>query len=273
LAIDLDGNKLYWADHGLNVIQRDNLDKSNLQTLFNAADGLDTPLGVATYGSTGVTCYPLTRDHTGQGNNPSASPAASTGCANGKYTAGQSITLTAAPAAGWQVSGWSGTNNDGSTTTTNTLTMPAANHAVSVIYQLGAINYDFFVPFVTHVPFAGPTCYSGPDEGEDNDSHDQATGPLCQGTFLGLPNDQKDFFYFDTKAQGNISVVVTGHRGEGVQLQLYYGTTPLDDDTEQEDGLSVAWPNGAPGRYYVILYTETPKPNETRGYSLQVSYP
>ncbi len=80
-------------------------------------------------------CYSLIRAHSGSGNNPVATPASSTGCGTGQYIPGQSISLTAAPSAGWRVAGWGGTNNDGSTSTTNTVTMPAANHTVSVAYE------------------------------------------------------------------------------------------------------------------------------------------
>ena len=81
-----------------------------------------------------VTCYALTLSHTGQGSDPIASPTNSTGCSAGQYTGSASITLTAAPAAGWQVSSWTGTNNNNSTATTNTVTMPANAHSASVTY-------------------------------------------------------------------------------------------------------------------------------------------
>ncbi|MCZ2113385.1 MAG: SBBP repeat-containing protein [Anaerolineae bacterium] len=81
------------------------------------------------------TCYKLTLGHTGQGGDPTASPANSTGCGAGQYTAGQSISLTASPASGWRVKNWSGTINDGSQATTNNVTMPAAAHTASVAYE------------------------------------------------------------------------------------------------------------------------------------------
>lgn len=52
--------------------------------------------------------------------------------------------------------------------------------------------------------------------------------------FTGRPDDRLDYFRFDTSA-------------------------------------SVA--NGAAGRYYVQIYTETPHPAETRTYSMLVNYP
>ena len=83
-------------------------------------------------------CFTLTRNHSGQGSDPAASPNKSAGCSAGQYVAEESITLTATPAAGWRVAGWGGTNNDAGTATTNTVTMPAANHTVSVTYQPAA---------------------------------------------------------------------------------------------------------------------------------------
>ena len=120
-----------WNTH---EIRRANGDTSNSQVLFLSTDGVNEPRGVALSYSSSVTCYLLTRSHSGQGDDPVASPNKSTGCSNGQYVAGESITLTATPATGWSVSGWSGTNNDASTSTTNSVTMPAANHAVSVAY-------------------------------------------------------------------------------------------------------------------------------------------
>jgi photosystem II stability/assembly factor-like uncharacterized protein len=80
-------------------------------------------------------CYALTLSHIGNGSDPVASPANSTGCATGKYIAGETIQLSgAAPETGWQITGWTGTTNDVSTAATNTVTMPAADHAASVTY-------------------------------------------------------------------------------------------------------------------------------------------
>jgi hypothetical protein len=82
------------------------------------------------------TCYALSLNHTGQGSDPVASPSRSTACAaEGQYVPGEAITLSGAvPAEGWQITGWTGTANDNSTAGTNTLTMPASDHTVSVHY-------------------------------------------------------------------------------------------------------------------------------------------
>jgi len=80
-------------------------------------------------------CYALTLNHTGNGTNPTASPTNSTGCAAGSYHATEEITLSGAvPDEGYEIGSWSGTNNNSSTASTNTLTMPAGPRTVSVNY-------------------------------------------------------------------------------------------------------------------------------------------
>ncbi|MCL4805110.1 MAG: DUF5050 domain-containing protein, partial [Anaerolineae bacterium] len=127
MAIDISAGKLYWADQGSKEIRRINLDGTGNQLLYNSADGVDRPLGVGLLITAAPSCYTLTRTHTGNGGDPTATPNKSSGCDAGKYIAGESITLTAASDDGWRVKNWSGTNNDAGTSTTNTVTMPAAN--------------------------------------------------------------------------------------------------------------------------------------------------
>jgi bacillolysin len=81
-------------------------------------------------------CFTLSLTRSGSGSTPTATPTNSSGCAVGGYVAGESISLAAAPDTGWAVSGWSGTANDASLAISNTLTMPAGNHAASVLYAI-----------------------------------------------------------------------------------------------------------------------------------------
>ncbi len=82
-------------------------------------------------------CYTLIFSHTGQGSDPIGLPANSNGCAAGKFGEGETINLSGAvPDSGWEISGWTGTDNDGRKSSTNTVTMPANDHAVYVIYKI-----------------------------------------------------------------------------------------------------------------------------------------
>jgi uncharacterized repeat protein (TIGR02543 family) len=83
------------------------------------------------------TCHTLAISHTGQGSDPVASPTNSAGCPSGLYLESETINLSGAiPERGWQISAWTGTNKDASTASTNTVTMPATDHAVNVIYKV-----------------------------------------------------------------------------------------------------------------------------------------
>ena len=84
------------------------------------------------------TCYALTLNHTGNGSNPTASPANSTGCSAGQYLAGATINLSGAVAdSGWHIASWTGTTNNSSTASTNAVTMPASAHTAGVNYLVG----------------------------------------------------------------------------------------------------------------------------------------
>ncbi len=90
-------------------------------------------------------CYPLTLAHTGSGLDPSANPSSSPGCMFGQYFYGQSITLSASPFWEFHVASWLGTNDDSSTSTSNSLTMPGVASTVSVNYAPSGSLYDFWI--------------------------------------------------------------------------------------------------------------------------------
>jgi len=96
------------------------------------------------YGAAAVAhCNLLTLTHIGSGSDPVATPAKSTSCADSStYAAGEDISLSASPEAGSSVSGWSGTADDTSTSNTNSLTMPAGDHTVTVIYASEPDAYE-----------------------------------------------------------------------------------------------------------------------------------
>jgi hypothetical protein len=98
----------------------------------------------------GQACYLLTVSHTGQGDNPTAAPNQSIGCAQSYYHAQELVALSASPAPGWKVNGWSGTDNNASTNTINYLTMPAQTHSLSVTYA----NNKIFLPLIAINPLS-----------------------------------------------------------------------------------------------------------------------
>jgi len=81
-------------------------------------------------------CYGLGLTHTGTGNHPNVAPPNSAGCSPGQYVVGEAVTFTAAPGTGHIVGSWSGTTNDSSSASQNSLVMPASNTVVGVNYVL-----------------------------------------------------------------------------------------------------------------------------------------
>jgi ELWxxDGT repeat protein len=82
-----------------------------------------------------ATCHLLALDHTGLGADPVADPTSSDGCDEGLYEEGEVVTLTANPEPEWTVSGWIGSDDDGSTASINSVTMPDDSHTVTVEYS------------------------------------------------------------------------------------------------------------------------------------------
>ena len=113
------------------------------------------------------TCYALTLTHTGEGSDPVASPANSTGCDEGQYVAGEAISLSGAtPASGWEIGGWTGTSNNASTAATNSLTMPASGHTAGVTYTEIVVSPTCYALTLTHAgqgsdPTASPANSEG----------------------------------------------------------------------------------------------------------------
>jgi photosystem II stability/assembly factor-like uncharacterized protein len=83
------------------------------------------------------TCYTLSlsRSPTEGGSIPIASPPNSPGCPTGQYVFGTQIQVSVAPSSGWDVAGWSGTQNDEGISPANAVSMPSQNHTVVVFYS------------------------------------------------------------------------------------------------------------------------------------------
>ncbi len=230
-----------------------------------------------TYALAGPTCYTLTLSFTGSGAQPVASPPNSSGCAPGKFVAGEQIELTAIPAAGWAIEGWTGTNNNNSVAAINSLTMPAAAHEAKVHYKIAAPT--FYFGYLPHIMFQRPQpCFSGSDEREPNNTPEEAStnGPVCfSGSYRGLPNDLYDIYEVKTHQLGRIAIALTNFIDEA-QLALYDNVldeTPMAIDTDTADGLAIQINSAEAGRYFVVVINPKSDGSITQRYQLDVSLP
>ena len=240
---------------------------------YNTAGGCDAFGAWSTTSSftitSGPTCYPLTLEKSGQGSVPSASPANSSGCASGRYTTGQSITLTASPANGWRVGSWQGTNNNGSTANSNSLTMPAAAHTARVNYvQQSGSQSRAVMPFVIH----GLTGFLGPMEVEPNNTLGEANGPiLLNRNYQGFPNDLSDYFHFTLTTQRQLTINLTGITGTDPQLHLYRDTSGNRVGYDPTPPYSISY-TAPPGDYWVRVVVVDDY-NSSSLYTLRVNAP
>jgi hypothetical protein len=101
-------------------------------------------------GIQGQDCHLLTLGHTGSGSDPVAEPTNSIGCALGEYLNAEPITLSGAvPASGWSIDGWTGTSDDSSTGSTNSLTMGNEAQQVLVRYVDPTLPVDLVISETT----------------------------------------------------------------------------------------------------------------------------
>ncbi|MEM1202631.1 MAG: LamG-like jellyroll fold domain-containing protein [Acidobacteriota bacterium] len=143
-----------------------------------------------------VLCYDLTFGKDGDGVLPRADPASGAPCQGGRRPVGQAIDLYAEPAdGGWRLAGWTGTDDDASTSRFNTLTMPAEDREVSVSYVFDdLISWWTFDGVLSDLagnhPLSFETGPLGTEPGFDNagflfDGADYLSTPDAPGLDLG----------------------------------------------------------------------------------------
>ncbi|MBV7326965.1 hypothetical protein KFU94_01625 [Chloroflexi bacterium TSY] len=170
--------------------------------------------------STEPICYTLTLSHTGSGSDPVTTPNKSSGCGQvGEFVVNESITLTANPAAGWAVSNWRGTDDDSSMASSNTLTMPAADHTVQVVYQ--GMETPTVVPIATP-----PSVQSNADTFESDNSCAEARTITPNGTRQehSFHNEgDTDWLRFDAESgqKYRIEVQTRANSRADVTLEVY----------------------------------------------------
>jgi hypothetical protein len=93
-------------------------------------------------------------------------------------------------------------------------------------------------------------------EQEPNNGRTDANGPLCFGRpYQGRPDDANDYFYFDLGSPGSITVDLTNHVGQGLQLLLYFDTNTSHLAQDIEPPYHIELPNNPNGRYYIRIYS------------------
>ncbi len=196
--------------------------RSDATNLVTGDTNGQTDIFVADTDFSSPTCYALTIGHTGSGSDPTASLSNSIGCSAGQYVAGENITLSrAVPDSGWEISGWSGTDDDFSTANSNTLTMPANTHSTSVAYSeytppppVGSGTYENENVNVSYTGSWTTTASSNSSGGSTSYSNDPAASAS-----LSFYGGQVSLLYTGYSNRGEIEISIDG--GEPEILDQY----------------------------------------------------
>jgi uncharacterized repeat protein (TIGR01451 family) len=142
--------------------------------------------------------------------------------------------------------------------------------ALTVLLVLGLAPAH---PAASEAPQAAVQDYfEGPWEREPNNSYDQANGPLrSHRTYYGHPNDEKDYFSIYLYRPGTISVDLSGHTGQHVQLQLFYQSTANRVAYDLEAPYHLEY-SGEAGKYFIYISTGEGHNTATR-YALRATFP
>jgi V8-like Glu-specific endopeptidase len=181
-------------------------------------------------------CYALALAHTGEGSDPVADPIKSQGCAPGQYLPGATISLTASPAAHWEMDSWTGTNNDASTATANAVTMPASAHTVTANYRLLCYAFSSSV-----TPVGGGSIYFNPPS--------NCPGGYGEGTTVEL-----------------VGLASSGYALKNWTGSLTSTSNPLTITVDAPMSITANFVPALPGGTYddqhpAIVYAPTPIPN------------
>lgn len=215
----------------------------------SADEATATPEGVAT-------CYALTINPGVNGSTPSAVPTKSGAClTQGEYVAGEGITLTASPGAGYHVSGWTGTNNDSSTDSTNTVTMPAGIHTVGVTYTQSEYTLTVTSGHGTVVKDPDQPTYH---EGDTVSLTATATPPWTftswSGGLTGTDNPTMVTVHGNTSVTANYTLDTSGLCGSDPslvgcwQMEENGGTTLVDGSSFANNGTTTGSPTWVTGK-------------------------
>jgi len=132
---------------------------------------------------------------------------------------------------------------------------------------------------VSAQPFAPlflPVVLRSTDEIEPNNELTTATGPILPSvTYRGFPNDQRDYFFFETGGAGPVVIDIRGHQVSGGQLSLRDQNNNRVEDkfVSTPPNYHLEFSNLPQGKYYVFVFVDTSKAHDPAApYTLAVEY-
>ena len=191
------------------------------------------------------------------------------------YDYNTEVTLTATANSGSTFTGWGGacTGNG------NCITAMTENKNVIATFTLD--THETYTPIIFNNHCAG---FTGPREGEVNDSTASANGPLCFGReYKGSPDDNpnspadqdSDYYYIDVNQPSTIQIRVSDFLPANAQVQLYYltvGQLVAIDAADGDGDYAIDYPGTAGvGRYFIRVVAGAGHTVGNGDYSLSVT--
>jgi hypothetical protein len=145
-------------------------------------------------------------------------------------------------------------------------------NTVDVAVAQTNVTVDYVYVYVPLVLESYVSHFRGPWEVEDNDTASSANGPLASGQdYYGYPDDANDYFGVYMPEAGTLTIDLTSHVGQGVQVQLFYQSTSVMVTYDWNPPYHIVY-TGSAGWYYVRIYTASGYTGATP-YTLRVTYP
>lgn len=147
---------------------------------------------------------------------------------------------------------------------------------VTALHKTESLTHLLYLPLVIkeHSYY-----FDGPWEVENNDTYLIANGALYPNRdYHGYHNDVNDYFYFYLQNAGHITVnMTTDHTATDpsgnrvMKLHLYYQSTDNSVDYKYQTEYIIEY-DGAPGWYYVLVYTVQEYTDPARSYTLNTAH-
>jgi hypothetical protein len=129
-----------------------------------------------------------------------------------------------------------------------------------------------YLPLTLRDPFM-PACGPANSYCEDNDSVDEAYGPLRPGaSYSAYPDDIYDFYFINLPTSATVTFQVTHYQTRGQLQVLNANKVSLETDASWDDQVLTIVIDLSPGKYYIYINTEEDYLDPTDLYTLKVTY-
>ncbi len=196
------------------------------------------------------------------------------------FMAGVALAQSTTAVSRWNIGGGGGTASGGNVTLMGAMGQGIAGSSSSGgnivvssgFWSGGPVRHAVYLPLVVrNFMIYAPVC--GPDNRycEDNDTWNQAYGPLQPGVgYMAYPDDAEDFYYVLLFNASQVIFSVTTYQASGWLIVYNEQYAEVSRKFVQNNQMVIGPSNLSPGKYYIRIYTSQPY-NSTGLYTLTIT--